>query len=204
MSASEYYNMMRLLAHEKRADYGLTTSDVRLSSVREIYKQEGIHIDRCPGKLRKLKAAYFNDGDGCSILLNMKLPEEPRLFAMVHELKHHYIDQAQLACFCHDVTSRSPIIEIGAEVFSAEFIFPEAEFAAFVEELGIAKPVTAEEVVLIKYHSPVPVSYQFIQKRLEWLHLVIPNQFRNVHFQKLHAQQFGSSYYRRPMYRGRT
>jgi Zn-dependent peptidase ImmA (M78 family) len=195
---------MRLLAHEKRAEYCFGTSDIRLSSVRGIYKKEGIRIDPCPGKLRKLKAAYFNDDDGCSILLNMNLPEEPRLFAMVHELKHHYTDHDRLACFCHDVTDSSPVIEIGAEVFSAEFIFPEGEFAEFVRGLEIARPVTAEQVVRIKYHSPVPVSYQFIQKRLEWLGLVMPNQFRNVQFRKLHAQLFGSPHYRRPLHGNRT
>jgi Zn-dependent peptidase ImmA (M78 family) len=191
---------MKLLALEKRVEYGISTRDVRLSTIRDLYKREGIRIDACPGKLRKLKAAYFNDRDGCSVLLNMKLPEEPRLFAMVHELKHHFVDQERLVCFCQDVDSSSPIVEIAAEVFAAEFIFPLAEFSEFVRELGLRKPVTSEQVVLVKYHSPVPVSYQYIQKRLEWLGLTIPSQFRGVQFQKLYAQMFGSPYFKRPVY----
>ncbi len=195
MDRSSYYQLMRQLAHEKRAEYGLTTPEISLSRVRSLYKSEGITIDPCPGRLRKIKAAYFNDADGCSVLLNMKLPDEPRLFAMVHELKHHFVDQDQLRCVCQEVYESSPMIEIGAEVFAAEFIFPEAEFQQFVVGLGITESLTAEDVVRMKYHSPARVSYQFLQKRLEWLRLIRPGQFHSVQFHNLHKQLYGSPYF---------
>lgn len=186
---------MRQLAHEKRAEYELTTTEISLSRIRSIFKTEGITIDACPRRLRKLKAAYFNDADGCSVLLNMELPVEPRLFAMVHELKHHYKDQDRLRCFCEDVYDGSPMIEIGAEVFAAEFIFPEAEFRDFVVDMGIPSSVTEEDVVRMKYHSPARISYQFLQKRLEWLRLIRPGQFHGVQFHKLHEQMYGSRHF---------
>jgi len=187
---------MRHLAQQKRGEYRLTTSDISLSRVRHIYKQEGITIDGCPGRLRKLKAAYFSDPDGCSILLNMKLPEEPRLFAMLHELKHHYLDQALLQCFCQEVYESSPIIEIGAEVFAAEFLFPEDEFRDFVAGCGFSTTLSAEDVVYLKYHSPARISYQFLQKRLERLGLISRGQFSSVRFHVLHKQIYGSHHYR--------
>lgn len=199
MLRSEYYNLMRHLAHEKRLQYSLATRDISLSRVRQIYQEEGITIDPCTGKLRRLKAAYFNDDDGCSILINMSLPEEPRLFAMIHELKHHYLDQDKLRCFCHDVDEQSPMIEIGAEVFAAEFIFPEDEFRRYVAALGIKQPLTADQIVRLKYHSPARVSYQFIQKMLLRLGLMRSGQFTGVQFQKLYEMTYGSRYRRRPV-----
>lgn len=196
MSRSAYYQQMRQLARQKREEYCLATSDISLSRLRQVYKQEGITIDRCPSRLRKLKAAYFNDADGCSVLLNMTLPEEPRLFAMVHELKHHYVDRDLLRCFCQEVYETSPFIEIGAEVFAAEFIFPEDEFREFVAGFGFGTTLTAEDVVRLKYHSPARVSYQFLQKRLEWLGLVTKGQFNSVRFHLLHEQIYGSPHYR--------
>jgi len=196
MLRSDYYREMRWLAHEKRVEYGIATRDITLSRIRQIYKQEHIQIDRCPRRLSKLKAAYFCDEGDCSILLNMSLPEEPRLFAMVHELKHHYRDQDRLLCHCSEVNDDSPMIEIGAEVFAAEFIFPEGEFEQYVELAGCSDHIQAEDIVRLKYYSPAIVSYQFVLKRLEWLQLIPKGQFQNTRFSKLHEQLFGSRYSR--------
>jgi Zn-dependent peptidase ImmA (M78 family) len=52
------------------------------------------------------------------------VPEEPRLFALLHELKHHYRDRdaigaGSLVCGDYNANRR---IEIGAEIFAAEFL----------------------------------------------------------------------------------
>ncbi|MEJ0042679.1 MAG: hypothetical protein WDM81_10895 [Rhizomicrobium sp.] len=65
------------------------------------------------------------------------LPHEPKLFALVHELKHHYRDREALGArviACGDY-NQNELIEIGAEVSSAEFIYPESEFIADVQSL---------------------------------------------------------------------
>lgn len=197
ITRNEYYRLMRTLAHQKRTEYQLITSQISLSSIRQIYKREGIKIDTAPNHLRKLKAAYFNDSDGCSVFLNMKLPDEPRLFAMIHELKHHFIDRDKLSCVCLELYKRMPEIEIGAEIFAAEFLFPESEFRQFTVNMGIKVHATAEDIVKLNYHSPARISYQFLLKRLEWLKLINHGEYRNISFHKLHARIHGSPHYHR-------
>ena len=68
------------------------------------------------------------DDGFCSVALQQKIPDEPKLFALIHELKHHYCDRAALGSgviHCGDY-DRNELIEKGAEVFAAEFIYPEA------------------------------------------------------------------------------
>ena len=95
MSRSEYYETMNLLAAEKRAKHGISTSTLGLQKVRDVYKSEGVQIDLRETSYR-IRAVYMCDGGDPSVLVNSKLPKEPRLFAMVHELKHHYCDQSLL------------------------------------------------------------------------------------------------------------
>ena len=195
-SPSAYYRIMRQLAGEKREMFSLSTPDITLSRIRQIYRSEGIVIDRCPRRLRKVKAAYFNDDNGCSVLLDMKLPDEPRLFAMIHELKHHYEDRHRLRCFCQEVDYDSgPVIEIGAEVFAAEFIFPQEEFQEYVSPFITGKGIVPEDVVRMKYNCPARVSYQFLTKSLERLGYISKGKFARVKFHKLHAELYGSPHY---------
>ncbi|MCL4415119.1 MAG: ImmA/IrrE family metallo-endopeptidase [Actinobacteria bacterium] len=186
---------MRELAHQKRSEYKLITSQIILSTIRQVYKKEGIVIDPAPNHLRKLKAAYFNDSDGCNVLLNMNLPDEPRLFAMIHELKHHYVDRSILRCVCLEAYDSMPAIEIGAEIFAAEFLFPESEFRQFTVNMGIKGHATPEDIVKLNYHSPARISYQFLLKRLEWLKLINRGEYRKISFHKLHAKIHGSPHY---------
>src|SRR4051812_15690389 len=92
MNRSDYYQQMRVLAISKRAHYKIETASLSLSGVQRIYRAEGIKLDQWIIKGRKLKAAYFCDDAGCSVLINKNLPKEPKLFALIHELKHHYAD----------------------------------------------------------------------------------------------------------------
>ena len=107
-----------------------------------------------------------DDGDP-SVLVNRSLPKEPRLFAMVHELKHHYCDQKLLKngqIRCGDYNANE-LIEKAAEVFAAEFIYPSREFLDCAESLGLKKgEVTPEEVVELRRACGAPISYKFLQK----------------------------------------
>ena len=69
MSRAEYYRQMRLLAVQVRDQYGLQTPRVLKSDLRRIYKDQGIHIDLWPYKMKKLRGAYFNDENGASVML---------------------------------------------------------------------------------------------------------------------------------------
>lgn len=198
MSRRAYYEDLKKLAREKRAQYGVNTAQFGLSEARSIYRQEHIQIDYWPLP-RKVKALYICEDEDCSVALQPTLPYEPKLFALIHELKHHYRDQAASRAgliHCGDYDANE-LIEKGAEVFAAEFIWPEDEFAADLQLLGV-NVRQASDVVKIKHSCTAKVSYRFICKRLERLGIITADQFRGVQFQKLEDKIFGVPFHRRP------
>lgn len=197
MSRDDYFESMKAMAREKRAEYKVNTAAFGLREVRRIYKAESIRIDYWPLR-RKIKALYMCDDNDCSVAVQRDLPDEPKLFALVHELKHHYHDREALGAgvvHCGDYDANE-LIEKGAEVFAAEFIYPEAEFAADLAALGVSS-WSAESIVLLKRGCKAKVSYQFLRKRLERLRLIDRGQFDGVQFRKLEEQMFGVPFYRR-------
>ena len=197
MSRRAYYETMQRLAREKRAEHNVDTASFGLREVRAIYKSEGIRIDKWP--LRpKIKAVYMCDDDDCSVAIHNKLPNEPRLFALIHELKHHYVDREAIGAGgvqCGDYDANE-LIEKGAEVFAAEFIYPEAEFEADLDELSLNFR-EASDVVEFKRSCKAKVSYRFICKRLERLGRTTSCQFDGVQFKKLEDEIYGVPFYRR-------
>lgn len=195
---------MRTLALAKRAAYEIDTSSLSLAIVRKIYKAEGVKIDQWEIKGRKLKAAYFCDDTDCSVLINKKLPKEPKLFALIHELKHHYVDQAAIKdgkIQCGDYNANE-LIEKGAEVFAAEFIYPEDEMRQFAGKQGIHKGAcSAEQIVNFKRSCPSTISYKFILKRFEWFEFIERNEHGKVHFLKLEENIYGLPIYKQEWFK---
>lgn len=198
MTRRAYYEDLKLLALEKRAVYKVNTASFGLREVRSIYKKEGVRIDLWPPLSYKIKALYMCDDGDCSVALQPRLPYEPKLFALIHELKHHYRDRAALGSgviHCGDYDANE-LIEKGAEVFAAEFIYPENEFAADFDSLGLTLRQPSD-VVTFKRSCKAKVSYRFICKRLERLGRITPGQFGNIQFQKLEEKLWGVPFYRR-------
>jgi Zn-dependent peptidase ImmA (M78 family) len=202
---TDYYEAMKTLAAKKREQYRVRTEALGLQKVRTIYKAEGVTIDLWKTSPR-IRAVYMCDGDDPSVLVNRTLPKEPRLFAMVHELKHHYCDQTALKngeIRCGDYNANE-LIEKAAEVFAAEFIYPEQEFLKCAKSLGLETgKVTPEAVVEFKRTCGAPVSYKFLQKRLEWFNFIEPGEFATVKFQKLEEEIYGVPIYRQPWFKAR-
>ncbi len=197
MTRTAYYERMLNLAREKRNEHGVDTGRFGLKELRTIYKREGICLDHWPLS-RKIKALYMCDDGYCSVALQKSLPYEPKLFALVHELKHHFCDQAALGAgviHCGDYDANE-LIEKGAEVFAAEFIYPEAEFVDDLNQLGVTVR-QASDLVQIKRSCKAKVSYHFIRKRLERLRIISLGQFDGVHFKKLEDQIYGPPFRRR-------
>jgi Zn-dependent peptidase ImmA (M78 family) len=197
MSRGAEYQKLKALAREKREHYGVATEAFGLLEVRKIYKAESIRIDYYPLPY-KIKALYMCADGECSVAVQRRLPDEPKLFALVHELKHHYCDRAALGdgiIHCGDY-NMGDIIEIGAEVFAAEFIYPESEFAKDLEPLGL-KAWTPQDVVRLKRNCKAKVSYRYLCKRLEHLRHIARGAFDDVRFQKLEEQIYGVPYHRR-------
>jgi Zn-dependent peptidase ImmA (M78 family) len=204
MSSHAYYEDLKSLAREKRTAFGVVTAAFGLREAREIYKAEGICIDYWPLP-SKIKALYMcADGD-VSVAVQRTLPDEPKLFALIHELKHHYRDREALGAgviHCGDY-NQNVLIEKGAEVFAAEFIYPEAEFMEDTRPLGLAA-WGAENVVHFKRTCKAKVSYRFLCKRLERAGLVEPGKFDGVKFQNLEDSLYGVPFYRRRPYASRS
>jgi Zn-dependent peptidase ImmA (M78 family) len=199
------YESLKRLANEKRVSYCVTTAALNLIVVRKIYTAEGIRID--PWKFPPtIRAAYMCDDADPSVAINKALPREPKLFSLIHELKHHYVDRqlienGQIRCGDYN---ENQVIEIGAEVFAAEFIYPELEFLERVQSLGIQLgKCSPEDVVRLKRECEACVSYQFLRKRLIRLGFASTHAFDGIQFQKLEEQIYGVPIYKQDWFKKR-
>lgn len=202
MDRGDYYEQMRARARDLRSQYEIRTEALGLREVLRIYRDQGIQLDRWTPKLRKVRAAYFVVGDEACVLLNAAIkPLPPRLFALVHELKHHLVDREAaklrpLGCQT-DFASRDPL-EIGAEIFAAEFIFPQDDFQAWLRDsLAVSGHCSPQDVVRIKRACPAKVSYQYVVKRLEWLGYIERGEYSRTQWVKLEETIYGKPLYKR-------
>ena len=205
MNSAQAYEAAIAMAYEKRALYQVTTDSLNLNVIRNIYRQEGIHIDLWDFD-KTIRAVYMCDDDDPSVALNKKLPREPRLFSLAHELKHHYMDRDLISLGrlrCGDYNANE-LIEKSAEVFAAEFIFPENEFLAKLEMLGISRgECSVEDVVRLKRSTSACVSFQFLQKRLVRLGFAPADRFKKVQFTKVEEHLYGVPIYKQKWFKDR-
>ncbi len=198
MNRGAYYDDMRSLAWGVRKEYGLTTARVLRSDLRRIYRHEGIVIVPWPYKLRKLNGAYFHDDLGATVMLKASLPPEPMVFTMGHELKHHLADRDSGHSFC-DVSNESNYIEIGAEIFAAELIFPEDDFATAARDIGIRRGHCAPELLVrLKHETRTTMHYASMVKRVVFLGLAIASELPTGGWRKLEERLYGRPYRRLP------
>lgn len=200
MLRSQYYETLKKLARETRAEYGLTSSRVLRSDLRRIYRDQGIRIDLWDHKFTKLRGAYFNDDLGPTVMLCKGLPEDPIVFTMGHELKHHLSDSELSLSYC-DSSNQSEPIEIGAEVFAAELIYPEEVFADDLLAMGVSiggctQGCTPETIVRLKHHTRTTLSYAGLVKRAEFLGFASDGVLLGVKWKKLEESIFGPPLYK--------
>lgn len=201
-ASSLYYQQMKALAEEKRCLYGVVTSELNLNVIRRIYREEGIRIDSWNLKRTKIKACYFPDGEP-SVMVRKDLPREPKLFALVHELKHHYVDRESILNGEHrcGAYNENELIEKGAEVFAAHFIYPDAEMLAAAADMNISSGnCTPEMIVRFKKRCVAVISFTFVVKRFERYGFIEKGSCATIQFQKLEEQIFGLPVYKRPSF----
>jgi hypothetical protein len=197
MSRSAYYQEMKTLAGEVRQRYELSTPRVLRTDLRKIYRAERITIDLWPHALRRLRGAYFHDALGSHVMLAKKLPPDPMVFTMAHELKHHLVDRSRPMSCC-DTSNQNEMIEIGAEVFAAELIFPEDDFAAVLLAANVARgECTAEDIVRLKHDTRTTLSYAGLTKRAEFLGFAEPGRLPKAGWKALEVKLFGEPVYKR-------
>lgn len=199
------YDAVIELAKAKRFQHSVSTSALNLLTIRRIYKVEGVRIDKWNFG-SKIRAVYmFEDGDA-SVAIKDGMPREPTIFSLVHELKHHFVDRELIQggkLKCGDYNANEAI-EIAAEVFAAEFIYPEDEFLACVAGLGIQMGgCTPEDVVHLKRTCNAPVSYQFLSKRLLRLGFAQAGILNRIKFQNLEEKMFGVPFYKSPWFKAK-
>lgn len=193
MNRYAYYEEMKRRARELRAEYQFTTPRVRLSDLRRIYRAEGIRIDLWDAKLKNLRGAYFRDETGISVMISKRLPPEQRIFTMGHELKHHFVDGVETNC--QNLQQRDEI-EIGAEVFAAELIFPENDFHDCMKARGIGigscKP---DDIVRLKHETGATLSFTSLGKLAMHLRYAPEGSLSAVEWRKLDRRLFGEPVY---------
>ncbi len=198
MIRQQYYEKMKVLAREERSRFGLSTPRVLRSHLRKIYSAYGIRIDVWPFKLRKVRGAYFNDANGISVLLNHNLPDDPYIFTMAHELKHHLVDSDMSVIYCGKDNETEPI-EIGAEVFAAEMLFPEQDFAGRLNQMGVGfGTCTPNDLVRLKHETETTLSYTGLAKRAEFMGFADKGSLTagKISWKKLEEQTYGEPIYK--------
>lgn len=204
MNRFDYYEAMKTLAREVRLKHDLAGPRVSRSDLRRVYKAYGITLDLRLG-FKNLRGAYFNDECGPTVVIHKGLPEDPRVFTMGHELKHHLADRDRPDFRCNMANIGTDPIEIGAEVFAAELLFPEADFKALLAEMGVTTgSCMPDHLVRLKHESRTTLSYQGLAKRAEFMKLANPGTFDRIQFKMLEEQMFGKPFRRarKPTNRG--
>lgn len=191
-----YYDEIRALARQVRQEHGLASPRVLRSDLRRVYRAYGIKIDLWPHKFKALRGAYFDDELGPTVMLARHLPPEPLIFTMAHELKHHLVDRGRPISYCDASNQREPI-ELGAEIFAAELIFPEQEFFTCLRHMGIGpRQCTPEVLVRLKHETQTTLSYAALAKRAEFLGLAPAGSLGRVPWKKLEEQFYGEPLYK--------
>ena len=122
MNTQQYYEDLKLLARQVRAEHGLTSPRVLPSDLLKIYDCYGIEVDEWPYRFRHLRGAFINDDLGPTVMLAKGLPRDPMVFTMAHELKHYFRDRDLGISYC-DQSNLNKSLEVGAEIFAQNSSF---------------------------------------------------------------------------------
>jgi len=95
-------------------------------------------------------------------------------------------------------TASTEHIEIGAEVFAAELIFPEEDFVSSMNELGVQPGAcTPEHIVRIKDATKTTLSHQGLCKRAVRFGFAREGAFEGVTWAAVRDRVFGIPSWRR-------
>ena len=180
MNSWEYYDDLKRLARQVRAENGLKSPRVTLREMRSIYFRHDIELDVWPYKFKSVRGAFISDDLGATVMVAANLPEDPMIFTLAHELKHFYRDRHLRISYC-DQSNMDRTLEIGAEVFAAELIFPDADFAAHLKQMKIGKNAcTPKNLVQLKHSTRTTLSYAGLAIKAERLHFAPPGSLTKV------------------------
>ena len=180
MNLHDYYDDLKRLARQVRAENGLNSARVTPADMRRIYFRNGIEVDLWPYRLRNLRGAFICDKLGTTVMLAKNLPRDPMVFTMAHELKHFYRDRNLGISYC-DQSNISRTLEIGAEIFAAELIFPDRDFIAELNKMGVRQnQCLPRTLVELKHTTGTTLSYAGLAIKAERLRFAPPNSLTKV------------------------
>lgn len=194
----QYYEALKTRAREVRQEYSLDSPRVMRSDLRRIYRKEKIALHLWPHKLKQLRGAYFCDDLGATVMLAKGLPVEPTIFTLAHELKHHYVDRELGLSFCDQARSETDPIEIGAEIFAAELIFPEQDFVSEMQQRNIGPgECNGETLVRLKRETQTTMSYTALAKRATFLKFAQAGALKSIKWKQVEEKLYGEPVYKR-------
>ena len=169
MNTQNYYEDLRALARQVRAEHGLSSPRVLPSDLRRIYAKYGIVLDEWPYRFRHLRGAFINDHLGATIMIAKGLPQDPMVFTMAHELKHFFRDRDLGISYC-DQSNLNKSLEVGAEIFAAELLFPDRDFVAHMRTMGIRRDQCLPKTLIrLKRNTRTTLSYAGLAIKAERL-----------------------------------
>jgi Zn-dependent peptidase ImmA (M78 family) len=169
VNTQKYYEDLKQLARDVRAENGLSSPRVLASDLRRIYARHGIEIDEWPYRFRNLRGAFINDHLGSTVILAKGLPQDPMVFTMAHELKHFFRDRDLGISYC-DQSNLNKTLEIGAEIFAAELLFPDRDFIAHMDAMRIRRDQCLPKTLIqLKRKTGTTLSYAGLAIKAERL-----------------------------------
>jgi len=180
VNVKAYYNDLKQLARQVRAENGLKSPRVLPSDLRRIYFRNGIEIDVWPYRLRNLRGAFICDDLGVTVMLAKGLPQDPLAFTMAHELKHFLRDRNLGISYC-DQSNMHKMLEVGAEIFASELLFPDQDFIERMRTMKIGTdqclPTT---LVQLKHETKTTLSYLGLAIKAERLRFAPANSLTKI------------------------
>ena len=169
MNTHNYYEDLKALARQVRAEHGLSSPRVLPGDMMRIYAQHGIVLDEWPYRFRNLRGAFINDHLGTTIMIAKGLPQDPMVFTMAHELKHFFRDRDLGISYC-DQSNLSKTVEVGAEIFAAELIYPDPDFMKHMRMLRVGRDqCLPKTLVQLKLKTRTTLSYAGLAIKAERL-----------------------------------
>ena len=169
MNTQSYYEDLKQLARQVRAENGLSSPRVLASDLRRIYAKYGIVVDEWPYRFRHLRGAFINDHLGATVMLAKGLPQDPMVFTMAHELKHYFRDRDLGISYC-DQSNLNKSLEVGAEIFAAELLFPDRDFISHMRMMGVRRnQCMPKTLIQLKRKTRTTLSYAGLAIKAEWL-----------------------------------
>jgi Zn-dependent peptidase ImmA (M78 family) len=206
MNATAYYEMLKARARELRQEREWTQPRIGLREIKQLCLEKGIEkIDLWPPakcrtakKRTKVRGIYAPNGGRPCVMVNRHLPKEQRVFTIGHELKHHLFDVDGDAPMLCETKVQNNAIEIGAEIFAAELIYPDADFCRDLGDRGV-KPgaCTAEDLVRLKHDTGTSLSCAALAKKAYRFNFAAKDTFEKAPWKKIELQIFGEPDYLR-------